>query len=215
MSTPRFGLPNIWVTHIAGLLSGEDQCGWSAYFKAHFQYDRVETDFDSVAYNTLHKELLNRRAADLTAAGWTVTKERANAFKLRGEVAVLGGKPDILAFKGGLLKVVDAKGGQKRDSHYWQLVMYMLALPRCRPELKGLEIDGELYYSNGTILPVRSSDITGDIAARVWNQIRETAFEIPPEKHPSEDECSFCPIPLSECADRMAVQTALGDTKEF
>ena len=214
MAQERFGKPYIWVTWLAGLLAGEDQCAWAAWFKAHYVFDKEPSDFDSVEYNRRHKELLDKRVADLRADGWTVTKERQNAFKLIGESAVLAGKPDIIAVRGSEGLVVDVKSGQQANKHVWQVLMYLAALPRVRFDLKPLTLRGEVYYAGGHAVPVSDADVAS-MESRIWTQVKESAFSIPPEKVPSEQECEMCSIPKSECADRLAVPAAVGETKDF
>ena len=215
MATERFGLPYIWVSWLCGALSGEDQCLFSSWFRAHYTFEKVETEFDTVGYNAQHKDLLNRRATELRAEGWAVTKENQNSFKLRGETAILAGKPDLIAMRGDVVRIVDVKTGARRNAHWFQVVIYLLALPRVRKDLVGLTLEGELCYGNSEPVLIRASELTPDVAGRIWALVRDTAFSIPPEKVPSENECGFCPIPQSECPERMAVPVSVGDTKDF
>ena len=215
MAQPKFGV-YIWATWITGLLSGEDHCAWAANFKARFQYDKVADEgFDSVAYNAAHKELVNRRVKELRDDGWAVTKEHQNAFKLRGKTAILAGKPDIIAIKDDVVLVSDPKTGARRNAHWWQVAIYLLALTRVRKDLAGMTFVGELVYGDSEPQRITMSDVTPEVAARVWAQVQEASFNIPPEKVPSEAECGFCNVPQSECPERMAVTVAMGETKEF
>lgn len=218
MATARFGLPYLWVTHIAGLLSGEDRCRWAAWFKAHFQYDKVENDdFDSAGYATVHKELLNRRVTELRRDGWLVTTERQNSFKYKGQTAVLGGKPDILAVKDDRVLVVDAKTGVRRHKYVWQVMIYMAVLPRVRIDLARCTVEGEVYYASGDPVRISAAELTQDNVTRIWEQVRQSAAPevLAPEKSPSDEECAFCNIPAYECPERLAVTVAVGETTNF
>lgn len=217
MATPKFGVPYVYCTWLAGLLAGDDQCAWASWFKSHYTYKKVEDpDFDSVGYKTIHKEVVNRRVAELKAEGWDVTKEGTNSFKVKGKYAVVGGKPDIVAQRDTRVLVVDAKTGARRGKDYWQVLIYMVMLPRSNKDrYAGLEISGEVYYSNGDPVAISSGDATPMNIDRIFAQVRECGFDIPPEKTPSEHECGFCPIPPEECPERLATTMAIGETDEF
>ena len=215
MGGARFGLPFIWVSWLCGSLSGEDHCEYSGWFRAHFTFQKADSLFDTVGYNTLHKELLNRRADELKADGWAVTKESQNAFKLKGSSALLAGKPDIVAVKGNAVRIVDAKTGQRRNAHWYQVVIYIMALKKLRSEFNGMKFEGELCYATGDPVMIAASEITPDVMDRIYKQVRLVAFDMPPEKVPSESECGFCPIPKEECPERLATTMAIGETDEF
>ena len=215
MGKVRFGKPNIWVTWITGLLSGEDHCAWAAHFKAHYTFEKVDNGFDTVGYNAQHKDLLNRRAEELRREGWVVTKEGQNAFKLHGDAAVLAGKPDIIAVRENVVRVVDVKTGQQRNAHWWQCAIYLAVLPRVRHDFNGMNLEAELYYADSGPAKIDGAAVTTEVQDRIWAQVREAAFAMPPEKVPSEQECGFCSIPTSECADRMTGAAASGETRDF
>ena len=216
MATPKFG-KYVWCTWISGLLAGDDQCAFAAWFKTGFTYKKVEDpDFDSAGYKTIHKEFVNKRANELAREGWDVSKEGANSFKVKGKYATVGGKPDIVAQKDGRVLVVDVKTGARRAKDYWQVLIYMAMLPRADKErYAGLDISGEVYYSNGEPVAISSSDATPMNIDRIFTQVRECGFDMPPEKSPSEQECQFCSIPKEECPERLATTMAIGTTDEF
>lgn len=217
MATPKFGLPYVHVTWLAGLLAGDDQCRYASWFKSHFSYKKVENpDFDSAGYKTIHNEFVQRRAAELKADGWAVTKEGANSFKVKGKYAVVGGKPDIVAERENRVLVVDAKTGARMAKQYWQVLTYMVMLPRSdRERFAGKDISGEVYYSNGEPVAISSGDATPMNIDRIFAQVRECGFDMPPEKSPSETECGFCSLPKEECPERLATTMAIGETDEF
>lgn len=100
MAVPRDG-SYIWVTWITGLLSGDRQCLWSAWYRAHFKdYERKPTSFDLAAWTAQHNEMVRTRAEALRAGGHEVYVEDQNKFSLRGRAATLGGKPDLVAVRG-------------------------------------------------------------------------------------------------------------------
>lgn len=201
MAKPRKGKPTIWVTWLAKLLGG-NQCVWSAWYKAHFWYDKFEEQAgDLVKWNRDHTRLMAPRKLALEQDGWTVTVEDANAFELEGEAAIVAGKPDLVAVKGDQVLVVDGKTGRERDSDIWQVLLYLYALPKSRRSLpKNLE--GEVHYANGdvTLTPV---ELTDERVNQFVTLVKTIAGDTPPPRKPSRDECKRCNIGPRDCPQRV------------
>lgn len=68
--------PYVWATWITKLLAGEASCVWSAWFRAHHSFARLDTDFDAERWQMDHAALVRRTAAAFTADGYTVFTER-------------------------------------------------------------------------------------------------------------------------------------------
>src|SRR3977135_4475098 len=120
-TTPRAGKPYCWVSWVRKVLAGEGQCQYQPWLKAHFRYDkRLDTNFNLAAWTRDHTVLVEARATELRADGWTVTLEAENAFKLHGNTAILSGQPDLIAVRDDAALVVDGKTGQQRHSDFWQ-----------------------------------------------------------------------------------------------
>src|SRR5262249_51199295 len=141
-------------------------------------------------------------------AGWTVTLEDQNEFKYEGATATLAGKPDIVATKGTLAKVIDGKTGRQRDSDIWQVFTYLFAFPKCRPDIVGgRQIDGEVHYNAGDErVDVPHSDLSDERVAHLVKLIRLVASDTPPAKAPSRHECERCNIGPSDCPERFNPQ---------
>ena len=185
--------PFIWPTWITGLLAGDKQCRWAAWYRAHYRYEkRPDQNFDSAAWTASHNALVQRRKAALEADGWRVTLEGQNDFKLVGRTAVLSGKPDLLAFKDGQALVSDEKTGKKKNADFWQVLIYMLALPRKRSDL--VRLRGEVVYSDDLVVPVAPEELTPQRSEQIFAMLRLVGGDEPPERVPSENECSFCDI---------------------
>lgn len=201
MATRRTGKPYIWATWLAKLLGG-NQCVWSAWFKAHFKYEKFEEQASDLAvWNREHTALMAVRRRELEEDGWTVTVEDANSFKLEGEVAVVAGKPDLVAVKGDRVLVVDGKTGRERDSDVWQVLLYLFAIPKSRRDLpKNLE--GEVHYKTGD-LALTPAELTPERLAQVVTLIRTIAVDAPPVKVPSRAECLRCNIGARDCPERV------------
>ena len=102
--------PYIWATWIARLLAGESSCEWAAWFRAKYQdWVKPPSDFDSARWMMDHTGLVNQAREGREKLGYTVYTENQNAFRLRGKLATLAGKPDLIAVKGGDAVIIDAK----------------------------------------------------------------------------------------------------------
>jgi hypothetical protein len=110
----RRGAPCIWVTWLTKLLSGESQCEWSAWFRAHHKdYDRLPTDLDVAAWTLEHGQLVRTRREQLLAESYEVFVEDDNAFKRVGKTGIIvSGKPDLVAFGDGTGIIEDCKTGR-------------------------------------------------------------------------------------------------------
>lgn len=213
MATARTGKPYIWVTWLAKLLGGQ-QCVWSAWFKAHYKYDKFEEQAaDLVKWNREHNKLMAARQRELEGQGYTVMVEDQNAFKLEGEVAVVAGKPDLVAVKPGEVLVVDGKTGRERESDIWQVLFYLFALPKSRPDLKG-DLVGEVQYARGDVrITLTPADLDEPRMKQVVDLIKVVAGDAEPPKRPSRQECKVCNIGFKDCPMRVGVEvtTAVGE----
>jgi hypothetical protein len=197
-TTKRFGLPYVWPTWLTGLLSGDKQCTWALWYRAHFKYEKRRDDsFDSAAWSAGHQSLLLRRVKELSAEGWTCRVESQNDFKLKGRTALLSGKPDILAERNGEWLVVDCKTGRARNSDFFQVLLYMLAVPRSVAGIGRLR--GEVCY------PDRSVDVAPEALTplheeSIFAMLRVAGQDEAPEHVPSANECRFCDV--ADCRER-------------
>ena len=211
MSSPRHGKPYIWVSWITKPLATENQCAFTPWFKAHYKYAKYDTrgSFDLAGWTANHTALLKRRAEALDAEGWDLQLENENAFKLVGARTgtILAGKPDLIAWKDGRTLIVDAKTGQQRDSDWWQVLVYLFAIPLARPELVSGAIEGEVCYATGTQIPVPATDLTAARVQAIVDQLRFAGAAAAPRPTPSARECRFCDIGPSDCAWRLAEST--------
>lgn len=217
MSAPRrYGLPFVWVTWITGLLSGDKQCVWAAWYRANFRYPkRPDPTFDSAAWTSDHNALVHRRRDELAADGWAIAVEGQNDIKFKGQTAVLAGKPDLVASRGDDVLISDAKTGKQRASDWWQALIYMLALPRVRPLLASPEhLAGEVVYGN-VVVPVAARDLTSERREQIFALLRVMGADAEPPRTPSANECRFCDI--ADCPDRIdaAPEPEMAAAQEF
>lgn len=206
MATARDGKPYIWVTSLAKLLGGQ-QCVWKAWFAAHFKYDKFEEDaFDLVRWNRDHTRLMQARVQELEADGWTVQTEEQNAFKLEGQVGIVAGKPDIVATKPGQVLVVDGKTGKQRDADIFQVLLYLFAIPKSRPDLASLPLEGEVEYKNGERIVLTPDQLSPERMDDIVSLIKVVAGPTPPKKVPSRDECRRCNVGPTDCPERVGAR---------
>lgn len=194
--------PYIWVTWLVRLLSGENHCSWAAWFKAHYTFQKVPSNFDSAAWSAAHNDLLQQRVATLTADGWRCYVENQNKFTIEGEVATLAGKIDILAVRGDAGLIVDCKTGQRKDADYQQMLVYLMVAPLGLAHAKGLTLSGEVQYRDG-VVPVRTEELTAAVRDRIVGAIRMAGEATAPARVPSWGECRFCDVSSADCPERL------------
>jgi len=202
--TERRETPYVWVTWISKLLAGEGHCEWAAWFRAHHtQYEKRPSTFDSAKWNAEHGQMVRERAVALAKQGFQVGMEDQNKFNLRGgSGATLGGKPDLIGVHEKDVLVVDCKTGQPRGADCFQVLVYMLALPMCRPQYKGVAMRGRVAYKDNAV-QIPAEELTEEAAARVWELIERVVGESEPTRVPSAGECAFCDITRRDCPERI------------
>lgn len=216
---PRTGKPYIWVTWLTGLVAGEKSCQWAAWFRAHHSYDKRpdENESNLTRWKAEHGEMVRAEADGLRAEGWTVSIEDQNKFTYRGKIALVGGKPDVIATRERTVAddgyqqeireayVVDAKSGRERDADAVQVAVYMLLAPHDLADLKDRTTTGAVRYRQ------RVRTVTADAARKLQDaivgQVTIVAGDIAPPRTPSEHECRFCDI--ADCPERIVVDGLL------
>lgn len=194
--------PYIWVTWLSRLLSGESNCKWSSWFRAHFHYDKRPSNFDFAEWNLKHAEMVRDRASSLREEGYRVFIEEQNRFAMKGRAATVGGKPDIIAEKGEEVLIVDCKTGERRDADYFQMLIYLLIVPYTRTDYRYRDIRGELQYKDG-VVKIGVEKLTDEMKRIIRKMIEEIAGENAPPRVPSAGECRFCDISISDCSERV------------
>lgn len=209
-ATRRTGKPYIWATWLAGILGGK-RCVWAAWFKSHFQYQKYEEmASDLVRWNAEHTVLMQARRRELEREGYVVTEESQNAFKVEGTVAVLAGKPDLIARKPGMALIVDGKTGRARDSDIHQALIYLYAVPKQFPMLMSADLEGEVQYKRGDQrITVTAADLSPEYMGRLIDAIKVIGGPDAPAREPSRDECRFCNIGAWDCPQRVGETVAV------
>ena len=145
-------------TWLPRLLIGENSCEGAVWFKAHHQgWNRKPSDFNQADWLARHTALLNEQRDQWTRSGYEVRLENQNAFRLRGQSAILDGKPDMLVLNNDRVLIVDVKGGQEQPWHHYQVMIYMYALPRALPQYRDARLAGEIIYPTRRVQVPRGS----------------------------------------------------------
>jgi hypothetical protein len=164
------GMPYIWASWLPRLLSGESQCLYQPWLKAHYRYEkRPDTTFNLAAWTDDHNQLVAQRAETLRGAGWSVTLENQNAWKILGQSAVLAGKCDLVATRDQTTLIVDGKTGQQKDADWWQVLIYMLIWPRVRTT-HGI-VRGEVFYRDH-LIAIEPDELTPSNQMRIWQLVK-------------------------------------------
>ena len=204
MAQLRANGPYIWVTWLPKLLSGQTSCEWASWFKAQHYSDswtRMPSDFDLTRWLTAHTALLNESRVTWERKGYSALTEGQNHFTLRGDSAVLAGKPDLVARKGDGVKIIDAKTGRPSPADALQVMIYMYALPRALERYRGLKLTGQVAYSDHVVnIPAEAVDEA--FVRNMGQLITRLASEMPARRVPSPGECRFCEITPADCPER-------------
>ncbi len=190
--------PYIWASWLPRILAGESQCLYQPWLKSHYKYEkRPDSTFDLAEWTRVHNALVESRAAELRAAGWAVTVENQNDFKLKGTSAILAGKCDIVAERDDVTLIVDGKTGQQKHADWWQVLIYMLVLPRVR-KTKPVMM-GEVLYADHRI-QFGMEKLGPDVQRQIWALIKRLGESDGEATTPSAHDCGWCDI--AECRDR-------------
>jgi len=204
MKQERFN-PYIWVTWLTKLISGEQQCEFQSWFKAHYKYDKKPTDFNLTKWMISHNQLLHKRRNELEKKGYTVKIEDQNSFCLYHPRGItISGKADIVAL-GNMNRntVEDCKTGKYRNSDQVQVMLYMMFLPKCIKEYKKIKFDGTVVYKDDVKVPIFWTDIDSNLKTVVWDVIKRIGADKPCRKTPSRSECNFCDISKDDCPEKV------------
>ncbi len=187
------------MTKLSSLLVGEQSCRFASWIQGHYKIEKRVRDGDLVTWKAKHTEMMNKRVAELKLEGWKVRVESQNFFKMKGNVAIVSGKPDIVATRGAETKVVDCKGGAIMDKNVAQVTIYQNILPLAWGR-HDWQLSGEVVYPSA-IIPV-SYDAALKLREPLFRLIKDLATSTKPDPTPSEMECRFCDVSLTDCPQR-------------
>ena len=200
--------PYIWITWLARLLAGEQNCEWASQFKAHNDarsWERAPSTFDLAGWQIRHTNLLRRCAEKHRQQGYSIALEGQNAFRLKGQTATLAGKPDLVVLRDPErrnAKVIDAKAGNPKTSDQVQVMLYMYLLPLALPVYQDFTFAGQVVYENHAVeIPLEAVDERFISALQAL--VRRLGATEPAVRAPSWGECRFCDITVADCPERV------------
>lgn len=209
--------PYVWCTWLTPILAGSASCEWAVWFKAHFNFEKVERgDFDLHTWTIDHADIVQARKTALEAEGYTVYVENQNQFRLQGRAATLAGKPDLVAVRRDEMRVIDCKTGKRRDSDIEQVLIYMMALPLYHKAwVPDRRLIGEIQYKSGAPVLIPQERFTHDLRTRIATLVGKVGGTTPLAKVPSPAECAWCDIGKPDCPQRLEASDAPVLVSEF
>ena len=218
MAVLRSGGPYIWVTWLTRLLVGENSCEWAAWFRAQHEgwsWAKAPSGFDLVGWQLAHTAGVNECRAEWEGRGYMVYTESQNGFALWGRTATLGGKPDLVALRGGCGTIINVKTGSPSPAHSVQVMLYMYAVPRAMGRHHGVAFDGVVAYSDHEV-PIPAAAVNETFIGNLSLLVRRLSSSEPARRVPSPRECGFCDISSADCPERAAEgAVAEGVTEDF
>jgi len=192
--------PYTWVTTLAQLMADEDPCFYAAWLKTQHQLSLPSSNFD----NTVHDQMVMERAEVLRQQGYTVAIEQENSQKVVGKTfdICIAGRPDIIAHNDTEIIVEDCKSGQKRPSHYYQVLLYMLLIPHTnttKEKYQGRQLNGRLIYPD-MVEDVPRSLIDNDFIAQLHGILKILTSSEIPNASASEWNCRYCSLAGNYCS---------------
>lgn len=212
IDTPR-SKPYIWATWLAGYLAG-DACKWKTWYRAHFKYEKLQ-DPEKAAFlaewTKKHDDMVQRFLEECNEnLEWSLLEDDAK-FTIKGKVADLSGKPDLVVKYKNLATpiILEFKTGIQRDSDFAQARIYQFALTKSRM----LKLDDGCYPDASVVYRSGPVEVTYyvDEEHLIVDAIKKIGSEYPLRRVPSVKECSRCDI--RTCPDRIR-ETEL-KTEEF
>jgi len=205
--------PYVWVTWLSSLMGEEKQCKYTAWFSAHYQFAKRESDYDSSA----HDEMVSQQAMQHKSQGFAVYVEADNSFTINGETCDIGGKPDIVVIEDDQLIIEDCKSGKRKAAHRMQVLIYMLLFPlspRGERLCQGQIPAGRLVYPDG-IVEIASSEVDKQFKDFFRQTVAIISNPTALSQAPSYWECRYCNIPDASCPARINLESDTGNHDLF
>ena len=163
----------------------------------------MASDFDSVAYNLRHTDLMKRCTQEYEERGYTVTLESQNESRIQLAGATISSRADVLATRDDVLVIVEAKTAQPSQAHEIQVMLYMMFLELQGARARDKTVTGEVYYSPDHTVAIPAGAADQEFQDLVVNLITRLTTKEAPRKTPSASECRFCPIPKKYYPERI------------
>ena len=170
--TMRKKRPSTHASDLARLLSGDNSCLFSVWFRSwHRDYETTGDGSDQADWNARRSSLVRETAARLEQRGDDVYLELRNGFEATGSRsgARIVGRPDIIVrHADGSVTVYDVRSGEPGVADEALMKLYMYLLPRSNHGLwRGARPDGCVLYEDGTERRIAAAEIDDEFRERV------------------------------------------------
>ena len=194
----------VWITWLARVMVGEQNCEWASWFKAHYEtYAKAASDFDTAKWNIDHTRRLRQLRLERSKLGERVFLEGENAIRLTlPSGVVIAGKPDLITLRDGKPTIYDVKTGRERCSDRVQTMLYMHVVPQAIPAYGGTRPAGCVVY-NGSRVDIPPEAVDPKFIEAFEYFLGVIASSEPALKVPNRNECRFCDIARTECPERI------------
>lgn len=206
-------LPTFWATTIAKVLSGDQPCPLQPWLSGRMKFPKRDDESGALAaWKARHTDLLRVTTAKMRAEGWRVSVEQF--FRVEGKFAALSGKADLIVQPKTLgsarPKILDAKGGDPKDSDVMQVIIGMVMVPLSWG--KDVQFDGEVVYADHVVAVTHAQAMA--VAPQIFSTLKLLGTDARPDPLPGKSACQWCPVPESECSARW-VETPAEKTDLF
>lgn len=194
----------VWITWLSKIMAGEQCCEWASWFKAHHEnYDKAPNDFDAAKWKIEHTRKLRELRLERQKKGERVFLEGENQIRYNAPHGVtLVGRPDLITIIDKSPTIYDVKTGQQKASDQIQVLIYMYLLPLTIEAYGRTKPTGCVVY-NGARRQIPYDAVDAKFIDDFSYFLDVIGSDEPATKVPSRNECRFCDIAKTECAERV------------
>lgn len=190
--------PLIYVTWLKNFLIGDYLCKWSIWHRIYYDYEKTQSDFDSIGWNMEHTSMRSEVMNHYISKGYEVIPEMS--VKVSGEIATLKGKIDLIVLKEEHPLIIELKTGTPRPADKLQVMLYLWAIKRAYSRFRNIPFDGLLIYKSHEV-EISALEIDESFIKNFQKFMHEILQGEPDRKFPNKNECRFCKI--ADCEERM------------
>ena len=130
--------------------------------------------------------------------------EGENWFEIAGRSfsVKVSGKLDILVIANHQGFVEDCKTGRKKNSDFYQVLIYLLLVPISIQRCRGLDLKGRLVYLDD-VMEIQADQVDEAFKEQFRGAIATLSNPTPARKVPSYQECRYCDISAQYCSERV------------
>jgi len=191
--------PSVWVTWLAGVMSGDVDCLWRPWFLTQHELNKRNPTSDALLGRLeQHDQLVQTLSARLSQQRVSVTSEVPLNATISPPGVKLSGSVDLAA-DDGEIALYEVKTGRARLSDQYQLLIYSYLWQRVHGVRAGKLI---LVYPDAEVLV---GPLAPDFETRLIAALQTLAGSAPLRRVPGL-ECRYCPITSVDCIERVDFQ---------